>query len=58
MTVCRPVSANLRGGLHADWLCMVHDTVPAAPFESPAFNSPSVGAPVDKRSCAGFSCIA
>lgn len=27
-------TTNLRGVLHADWTCIVHDTVPAAPFES------------------------
>jgi len=32
---------NLRGVLHADWLCMVHDTVPAAPVRITHFVSPS-----------------
>ena len=32
MTVSKAMLyANLRGALHADWLCMVHDTVPARP---------------------------
>ena len=40
-SIARLVVANLRGALHADWLCMVHDTVPAAPFHITHFVSPS-----------------
>ena len=35
MTVgCALALANLLGALHADWLCMVHDTVLAALFRN------------------------